>query len=112
MEGGVVTSGSVCLCHLLFLRGLFISRERDVGRSFEELFPELCNCVSGTERWMTMQRWTDFGTLPSIARMLGILLHNRKDAGCHDAMGLAEVMVDFCICNEWVFFYLRQVALL
>ena len=37
----------------------------------------------------------DLGTLPNVLGMLGVLLDDGKDTRSDDAMGAAEVVVDF-----------------
>lgn len=78
MRGRCTGRGS---CRLFFtFRWLFVGGKGDIGAGFEELLPEL-------------------GTLPDGGGMLSILLNDGQDAGCHDSVGSAEIVVDFCNCN-------------
>ena len=43
---------------------------------------------------------THLGSLPDVARILGVLLYQRQDACSNDPMGLTEIMVDFCACQS------------
>jgi hypothetical protein len=75
--GGLGIFGDGVVAGAGLVVGLFlVVGERDVGRRLEELFPEL-------------------GPLPHIFGMDRILFYYGQDAGCHNAMGSAEVVVDF-----------------
>ena len=37
-----------------------------------------------------------FGAFPDVFGVRGVLLDDGEDAGCDDAVGAAEVVVDFC----------------
>ena len=63
------------MCQVLIQCSLFVARQRDVGRRFKELLPEL-------------------GPFPNIARVLAILFNDWEDTGGDDAMRLAEVVVN------------------
>lgn len=68
---------------------LFVGGERHIGAGFEELLPEL-------------------GSLPDRGGMLGVLLNDGQDAGCHDSVGSAEVMVNFWSCNQLTWTWLES----
>jgi hypothetical protein len=39
--------------------------------------------------------YTNLGSFPYVLRVFAILLDNRKDAGCDNSVGFAEVVVNF-----------------
>ena len=83
-------------CNGLICRGLFIAREGDVGRGFEELFPELYTFVSDLEAHCVVGRArAHLRALPDIFGLLSVLLHNWEDACRDDPVRATEVMVDF-----------------
>ncbi len=61
---------------------------------------------------------TDLGALPDIVAVACVVLNKRQDAGGHNAVGLAEVAVDFLqrqrhlLLQLFQFFWQRQAALL
>lgn len=63
-----------CNCFFLFWRFL-VTREGNIGGSFEELFPE-------------------FGAFPDILGVFCILFDDWQDTSGDDAMGATEVVVD------------------
>lgn len=84
-----------------FFVGFFlITGKGDVGACFEELFPELLLLVLRALDSGRQIVITHLGSLPDVARILGILLYQRQDTCRNYTMGLTEVMVDFCACQS------------
>jgi hypothetical protein len=74
----------VCYCLLescVLIGPFLVARQGDICASFEELFPKLC-------------------ALPYVSGSFGILLDNGENTSCDNAVGPAEVVVDFWKSRE------------